>query len=88
MFAYIFKEEYPTDGWLVYDPVEELTRFVSDTDIPWIIHSVCVCVCAHARACLRGRRCACVGVYVCVGMYVCICVPLCTYVCTWVWVCE
>ena len=29
MFAYHFKEEYPTDGWMVYDPVDELMRFVS-----------------------------------------------------------
>ena len=75
MFAYIFKEEYPTDGWLVYDPVEELTRFVSVTDIPWIIHCVCV------RACVRVRMHVCVDVgvrvWVCTYVWACMCVYVC-----------
>ena len=28
VFAYHFKEEYPTDGWLVYDAADELKRLV------------------------------------------------------------
>ncbi|XP_065889704.1 myotubularin-related protein 2-like [Dysidea avara] len=36
VFAYHFKEEYPTDGWLVYDAADELKRLGCDSPgVPW-----------------------------------------------------
>ena len=81
MFAYIFKEEYPTDGWLVYDPVEELTRFVSDTDIPWIIHCVCARMRVHVCVGVGVRVWVCTYVWACMCVYVCLCARMCVCGC-------
>ena len=44
------------------------------------LFSLCVCVCARARACVRASMCACVRAYLC-GVRVCVCVCLRACVC-------